>query len=142
MFYIQQEGFLYAPEGLSRHHVEATLNRPKKKLLNRVSPNRFAHEARILINSAAVVDSYFREVHPDFTTCFSYETISDPAQASRVASFFMPTEEGATKLSQTLLESAVVKPPAVREDVDDEEGWDLMSNRLQGKLDMIERSWC
>ncbi|CAM9131216.1 unnamed protein product [Scytosiphon promiscuus] len=102
----------------------------------------FTRETRTLINNAAVIDSVFRELHPDFTTCFSYENISDTDQASRVGSFVAPTEEGAANFSRTLLQSVVVKPPAIRGDVDDPEGWDLMADRLQRKLDDIERSRC
>lgn len=128
-------------ECVGRHNVSKILTWPKF-LLIRVSLGRFSHEARILMNNAAVVDSFFHELHPDFTTCFWYENIADPVQASRVARFVMPTKEGAANFSQTLLDSALVNPPAIREDVEDAEGWDLMSDRLQGKLDEIERSWC
>lgn len=89
-----------------------------------------------------MIDSYFHELQPDFITCFRYENISDPVQALRVARFVTPTEEGAANFSQTLIDSVAVKLPAARKNVNDTEGWDLMANRLQGKLDDIERSWC
>lgn len=89
-----------------------------------------------------MIDSVSRELHPDFTTCFSYESIADPDQASRVGRFIAPTEEVAANFSRTLLQSIRAKPPAKRGEVDDPEGWDLMAGRLQRKLDEIERSWC
>lgn len=59
-----------------------------------------------------------------------------------MANFVAPTDEVAATFSHTLLQIAKVKPPAVRKDVTDTEGWDLMAGRLQGNLDEIERSWC
>lgn len=103
---------------------------------------RFAHEARILINNAAVIDSTLRELHPSFVSCFSYEMSCDPAQAARLADFIAPTHTVAMKLAKTLLEAVNVEAPATRGDVEDAEGWYLMSDRLQGKLDAIEGQWC
>ncbi|CAM9131139.1 unnamed protein product [Scytosiphon promiscuus] len=102
----------------------------------------FTHETRILTNNAEVIDSFSRELDPGFTTCFSYENISDPGQASRVGEFVAPTIAGAANFSRTLLQTVLVKTPAIRDDVDDPEGWDLMAERLQEKLDEIELSWC
>ncbi|CAM9485768.1 unnamed protein product [Scytosiphon promiscuus] len=112
----------------------------------------FTHEARVLINNAAVVDSSLHELHPDFVTCFSYDMIADPAQASRVARFAVPTEKVAASLEKTLLETVRVRPLTEAEDGGDEggeaedeqdaEGRELMSGRLQEKLDQIERDRC
>lgn len=108
---------------------------------NACSP-RFVHEARILINNAAVIDSTLRELDPSFVTCFSYEMSCDPIQASRVADFIAPTEPVAAKLANILLEAVNVESPSKRKDQEDTEGWDLMASRLERKLDGIEREWC
>ncbi|CAM9565773.1 unnamed protein product [Scytosiphon promiscuus] len=103
----------------------------------------FVHEARILTNNAAVIDSSLRELDPNFVTCFSYETSCDPVQASRLADFISPTESVAKKVATILLETVSVDSPASREDQgEDAVGWEMMARRLQGKLDDIERDWC
>lgn len=100
-----------------------------------------------------MVDSSLHEVHPDFVECFSYEKIDDQDQASRVARFAMPTETLAASFEQTLLGSVRVKNyEEARQDGDgdgggggdehDAEGRELMSGRLQEKLDLIERHRC
>lgn len=105
---------------------------------------RFAHETRILITNAAVVGSSLHEVDPEFVTCISYANItSDPAQAARIADVVVPVPGVAEKISSSVLKFAKRKTsmedPVV---VDDQQGWDLMSNRLQEKLDEIERDQC
>ncbi|CAM9553921.1 unnamed protein product [Scytosiphon promiscuus] len=63
----------------------------------------FMKESRNLINNAAVVESIFREVGPGFSTCFRYEDMANPTQASRVASFVAPTNYAAQRLSSKML---------------------------------------
>lgn len=63
-------------------------------------------EARILLTNAAVVDSTFEEIGPDFTTCFRYENMSDPLQAARVSEFVSPNNVTAKRLTDTMLWTA------------------------------------
>lgn len=102
-------------------------------------PLSFEHEARVLINAASVLGSSLRELDPDFITCFSYENSSSPAQASRVAEFLMPTTESATLLAQTLLAKAHADG---RVEANHSDGWELISDRLQQKVDEIDRDQC
>lgn len=69
-------------------------------------------ESHILLNNAAVVESYFQELGPGFTTCFRYEDMSDPDQAARVARFVSPTEILATFLAAKMLAGVKTRPPA------------------------------
>ncbi|CAM9704712.1 unnamed protein product [Pylaiella littoralis] len=104
----------------------------------------FSHEARILITNAAVIDSALREVDSGFVSCFSFDGRSDSRQAARVAEDVMPTPDAATMFSHLLLEYATDhSPPSTNLSVvDDQEGWELMSNRLQEKFDLIQHDHC
>jgi len=105
----------------------------------------FAHEARVLINAASVVSASLAELQPEFLTCFTYENRTSSEQASRVAEFVMPTTDSASVLAQKLVSSAVDSDPvglAIHETVNREGGWELVSDRLQVKLDEIERDHC
>lgn len=66
-------------------------------------------ESRILLNNAAVIESTFRELDPRFTTCFRYEDIANPDQASRVAHFVAPTETIAQRIGKKMLANVQVK---------------------------------
>lgn len=105
---------------------------------------RFPHEARILMNSAAVVDSGLREVAAKFVTCFEFGKKSSAAQASRVAEFVMPTQESASIFSQALLDVSVAttEHPDGAEVVEYGGTRKMISDRLQEKLDQIERDQC
>lgn len=105
---------------------------------------RFSHEARILITNAAVIDSAFREVDPAFISCFSIDRGSDSGQAVRVAEDVMPTPDAATSFSQLLLEHSAdhASRDAQPSVVNKQDGWVLMSNRLQEKLNLIEYNFC
>ena len=99
----------------------------------------------MLTNSAAVISSSLGELHPDFWTCFAYRNRSSSDQASRVAEFVMPTADSASLFAQTMLDSSdshgyVYHPEAEAESW--QEGWELVSSRLQEKLDEIEREYC
>ena len=103
----------------------------------------FAHEARVLIDAAAVIGSTFREIDSDFITCFSFENSSSPAQASRVAEFVMPSKDSASLMSQTLVSPA---NPFLTHmgttGLHHGDGWELVSRRLQQKLREIEADQC
>lgn len=102
----------------------------------------YAHEARVLINNAAVIESSLQELAPSFVTCFSYNRISDPDQANRVAEFVMPTTAGAEHFAKILLQVAGMISPtsAIADNVDNGEA--MMSRRLQQKMNKIERDRC
>lgn len=107
----------------------------------------FAHEARVLVNAASVIGSSLRELDSEFITCFAYDNVTSPAQASRVAEFVMPHNESASLFSETLLK--LVRDPEEDTEKDLEmvvenhtDGWDLVSHRLQQKIDDIHREQC
>lgn len=107
-------------------------------------PPSVAHEGRVLVDAASVLHSSFRELDPKYITCFSYDSITSLAQASRVAEFLMPTVESATLFSQTLLGSAKLHMEHQANQVLTEHtnGWELVANRLQEKIDEIDLNQC
>ncbi|CAN0163759.1 unnamed protein product [Ascophyllum nodosum] len=66
----------------------------------------FMMEARVLMSNAAVMESFFHEIDPAFTTCFRYENITSDAQAERVSRFVAPTEYSAGRLAGMMLSAA------------------------------------
>lgn len=68
--------------------------------------------------------------------------MSDMAQAYRVADFVMPTAQAAQYFARSLLDIANQFPARDGNSKESAIGEDLMCNRLQEKLDMIERSQC
>lgn len=119
---------------------------------------RFMKEARVLLANAAVVESTFHELDPGFSTCFRYENMTDPSQASRVAEFVAPTEHIAQRLAQTMV-AFVKRPPSAGYLRRDTHGRQQMHGghethpkpnvaqavvveRLQQKLDKIEKEQC
>lgn len=129
-------------------------------------------EARILLANAAVVESLFREVGPEFTTCFRYDNMSDPSQAARVSRFVAPTEYAASRLANIMVDA--VKTPSENSksrygkkhgnldgigdggprgrlwdrhrtneaEVVMDQAQEMVVGRLQQKMDAIERDQC
>ena len=103
----------------------------------------FAHEARVLMNNAAVIGGTFGELASSFITCFAFSRMSNLTQAHRIAEFVMPTTQSATYLAQSLLEVAHPRLRNETTDVtDNAAAKGLMAMRLQEKLTAIERARC
>ena len=62
------------------------------------------------MSNAAVMESFFHEIDPAFTTCFRYENITSDAQAERVSRFVAPTEYSAGRLAGMMLSAAKTPP--------------------------------
>lgn len=92
-----------------------------------------------------MIGSTFQEVDSEFITCISIANIStDPRQAARIAEVVMPAPGAAEHVSETISKLAAHKSPTkeMYSVIEDQEGWDLMADRLQEKLDVIYRNWC
>lgn len=113
-------------------------------------------ESRVLLTNADVVYSTFREIDPAFVTCFHYDNISDPDQATRVAKFCAPTDYAAQRFAKQMLASVHLQPggtnlrnshshmrrsqsKGLSESNDAKE---MLVARLQQKLNHIEREQC
>lgn len=103
---------------------------------------RFVHEANVLTNNAAVILSSLGELDPNFFVCIGYNQTSDFSQASRVAEFLLP-EGFANTFSQHMVDAANPHSgDATEAGPHRDAGWYMMSNRLQSKIDQIERGLC
>lgn len=78
-----------------------------------IAPDRFMIEARVLVTNAAVMESFFHEIDPAFTTCLRYENITSKLQAERVSSFVAPTEYSAHRMKEVMISTVKLRssPP-------------------------------
>lgn len=102
---------------------------------------KFLHYIRIMLTDAAVLHSQLEELGPDFVVCFDYANMWSADQTSKVADFVSPSNAIAKYVKTSLSENA--RPPTGKEEENFSfKGTDIVLERLQRKLDVLESVFC
>lgn len=95
---------------------------------------------RVLFTDIAVMHSGLAELGPGFVVCHDYGALGDAEQTNRVANFIAPNAELANMIDVALTFSVKSKAEQTNElSIADA---DVVVNRLQQKLDMLDLQVC
>lgn len=97
--------------------------------------------AEVMLTSIAVVQSMLLELDPHFVVCHDYDQILSPSHAARISSHVAPNDAVAEMFTRSLLAVAAPHDRGPGDKLGFKDA-DLITRRLQAKLDALEESLC
>ena len=102
--------------------------------------SRYMEYMRIMITDIAVMHSFLNELDPAFVICHDFERVGEVEQSSSIANFLAPNEDVAEALKRSFIDVARAHGPST--DTVQYRGAEVITSRLQRKLDTVENALC